>query len=402
MHVLMLDGDGRQALPFLRALKRAGHHVTVACPRRTSLGYVSRYPDRRLLWPDYFHDHAGFVERMMEYIRRRRPDATLAVGDVSAEMLSRRKAELAPLTGLAVPDYGTFVRAKDKALTMAYAMEHGIPCPKTFFPDREDLEGIIARAPMPVMVKPREGLGAVGLHRIETAEDLRRRYETIRARYGELIIQEFIPQAGGMQFQAEAFCDAGGRMKACMVLAKPRFFPVTGGTSTANVTIRRPDIQESVRRLLEGIGWTGAADVDLILDPRDGAAKILEINPRVTAGIKIGFAAGIDYADLSLRLATGLPVPAVGDYRIGIYMRNLCMDMLWYVFATPEMRRTTWPPFFRFFGPGVKYQTLSADDPLTEPAFWLTNILKYADPKVWKAKLGTDLEGGPAAGADHA
>jgi len=52
-----------------------------------------------------------------------------------------------------------------------------------------------------------------------------------RIRNVQLLIQEFSPLVNGTQFQAEVFLDAAGRMKVCMVIGKPRFLPVTGGTS---------------------------------------------------------------------------------------------------------------------------------------------------------------------------
>jgi len=377
---------------MMRALKQKGHHVTLACPSRLSMGYLSRYPDRRLLWPDSMTDPDGFTKTMLAYLRRHRPDVTLAVCDTCAGILSRNKSEVMRYTNVTVPDYEIFMRSADKAQTMAFCMENDLPCPLTYFPDSEDLESIIGRARFPVMVKPRCGIGAMGLHRLETKDDLRRHYQTLRERFGELIIQEFIPLEGGTQYQAEAFLDADSRMRVCMVIAKPRFFPMTGGTSTANVTIDRPDIQEYVRQLLEGIRWSGPADVDLMLDPRDNMPKILEINPRVTAGIKIGFMAGIDYADFHLRLATGKPIPTIGTYKLGVHLRNLCLDILWYCFATKNMRRSTWPPFFKFFGENVHYQTFGVYDPLPLAGFILGSLRKYGDPKVWKAKLAKDLE----------
>jgi len=390
LRVLIID-DGRTALPFMKSLKRAGHHVTVACGSRLTTGYFSRYSDRRVVWMDYFTHPEEFAARMVEYVRRYRPDVTLAVGDNSVRMVVRNIDKMAPWTRLTVPEEKTYDRAADKAQTMAFCMENGIPCPKSYFPDEEPLEEIIGRVPFPVMVKPRRGMGAVGLHRMETPEELRRHYETIKQQHGDLLIQEFIPLAGGTQYQAEAFLDADSRMKVCLVISKTRFFPVTGGTSTANVTIHRPDIQESVRRLLEGIEWTGAADVDLILDPRDNVPKIIEINPRVTAGIKIGFAAGIDYADLHVRLATGQPIPQIDSYKLGVCLRNLCMDSLWYLFSDRKARRSTWPPFFKFFGENVVYQTFAADDPMPLAGFVLGMIKKYTAPGVWRTKLGRDL-----------
>ena len=389
LRILMLD-DGRQSLPFMRSLKRAGHHVTVACGSRLSPGYFSRYPNRRLVWADYFRDPDRFTEQMMCYLRRHRPDVTLSVGDISSGILARNKHQVGQYTRLTVPDLEIFDRAADKANTMDFCMTHGIPCPVTFLSDETDLDVIAANTPFPAMVKPGRGIGAIGLRRVENARQLKRLYPALREQFGHLLIQEFIPLVNGTQFQAEAFLDDASRMKVCMVIGKPRFFPVTGGTSVANFTVDRPDIQDSVRRLLEGIGWKGAADVDLILDPRDNVPKILEINPRVTAGIKIGFAAGIDYADLHVRLAMGRPIPVIDRYKLGVYSRNLCMDVLWYLFSDRRARRSAWPPFFKFFGKNICYQTFGADDPLPLLGFALCNVRKYANRRVWKTKLGRD------------
>lgn len=391
LRVLLLD-SGRQALPFLKSLRLAGHHVTVACGARLSEAYLSRYANARLLWPDYFKDAAGFTDRLMEYLRAQRPDVTLSVGDVSAGILARNKAEVIRYTRVTVPNLEIFDQAADKANTMAFCMANDIPCPRTYPMYDGDVEPILDGLQFPVMVKPRRGIGAIGVHRFDDADSLRRHFTHMREHHGELLVQEFIPLTGGMQFQAEAFLDSDSRMKVCMVILKPRFFPVTGGTSTANLTIDRPDIQQSVRRLLEGLRWVGPADVDLILDPRDNVPKILEINPRVTAGIKIGFAAGIDYADLHLRLAMGEPIPEIGSYRLGVYCRNLIMDMLWYLFSDRHSRKATPLPFFKFCGRDVYDQTFAIDDPLPSVGFALAMIKKYSNPSTWANKLGTNID----------
>ena len=389
LRVLLID-EGRQCLPFLRALKRAGHHVTIVYQTRLSTAYFSRYSDRRVKWPDYHKDMEGFERRLLAYVRKHRPDVTLAVADTGADILSRNKPELTKHTALTAPDYDVFLRAADKVQTMAFCMENDIPCPQTYTMEQEGLEGICAKLMFPVIVKPRRGIGALGLRKVEDPQHLEEVCRSLQGDYGPLLVQEYIPLEGGTQFQAEAFVDEKSRMKVCVVIAKPRFFPVTGGTSTANMTIDRPDIQESVRKLLEGIGWTGAADVDLILDPRNNVPKILEINPRVTAGIKIGFAAGVDYADLHLRLACGEPIPDIPSYKLGVCCRNFFMDVLWYLQSSREARRETVPPYYDFLGPDVCYQTFSVDDPLPLAGFFLGMVRKYANPREWREKLGKE------------
>jgi len=389
--VLILDGGGRQCLPFMRALRKRGHYIGVVCPSRCCEGYFSRYVDKRLLWPGIHKDGEGFYLCLLDYIRNNQCDVILPLGDVSAHLVSLHKQELSKYTAMAVPDYEIFMRAADKSWTMDYCMKNNIPCPRTYNPEKETLEKIISKVRFPVMVKPTRGIGAIGLHRLDTADELRKHYSTIHEKYGPLIIQEFI-LLSETQFQAEAFCNAQSKMVVCMVIGKPRFFPVTGGTSTCNITIKHPDIVENVRRLLEGIKWVGSADVDLILDPRDNVPKILEINPRVTAGIKIGFEAGIDYADLQLRLAFGKDIPVIRDYKLGVVLRNLFLDILWYKYSDKVARKKTNPRFCQFFGKNIRYQTFRKDDPLPLFGFILSNIIKYREPKRWVTKLGTDIK----------
>jgi len=389
MHVLILD-QGRQSLPFLKAIKSAGHFVTIVCLSKLSEGYFSKYPDKRLIWPNYHDDPIGFKNGLFEFLRKNKPDVTLSLGDTSSEIIACNRTQILKYTNVTVPPQEVFFMARDKRKTMAFCMKNNIPCPKTFQIDPSDLQIVSSKLNFPVMAKPAKGIGAVGLKRLNTHKELWDYFSKNSKKFknNDLLIQEFIPQKNGMQYQAEAFLDADSKMKACMVIEKPRFFPVTGGTSTANVTVYRPDIVEITRKLLEGIKWIGAADVDFILDPRNNIPKVIEINPRVTAGIKIGFLAGINYADLHLRLAKGLEIPEIKSYQTGIYSRNLIMELLWYFSASKEMKKNTKPSFFKFFGSKITYQTFSIDDPLTGLGFFLGMIRKYSKLKKWREKLG--------------
>jgi predicted ATP-grasp superfamily ATP-dependent carboligase len=127
--------------------------------------------------------------------------------------------------------------------------------------------------------------------------------------------------------------------------------------------------------------------VDYILDPRDNVAKILEINPRVTAGIKIGFVAGIDYADLYLKYAFKQEIPEISEYKLDVYSRNFFLEMLWFLTSTSSMKRNTSPSFFKFFGKNVVDQVFSLDDPLTGLGFFLYMVKKYMNVKNFKKKF---------------
>ncbi len=386
LNILLLD-QGRQSLPFLKSFSKAGHKTTIVCNTRLSEGFFSRYPSKRLLWPSYMHDRPGFEKELMNYLRENQVDVTISVGDITSDILSRNKAEITRYTRITNPDYSIFIQGSDKLKLMQYCMSNDLPCPLTYDLNDETLQNLDNLLDFPVMVKPIRGLGAIGVERFDSYEELKDKYPSMREQHGDLIIQEFIAPNGSMQYQAEAFLDEQGKMKVCMVILKPRFFPVKGGTSTANLTIDHPEILETTRKLLEGLKWKGAADVDYILDPRDNRAKILEINPRVTAGIKIGFVAGIDYADLHLKLAFGEEIPRIDGYKKGVYCRNFFLEMLWFLLSDREMKRNTTPPFFKIFGRNMVDQIFSLDDPLTGFGFFLNMIRKYSNIGRFRAKF---------------
>jgi len=386
LNILILD-QGRQALPFLKSYHRAGHKTSIVCNTRITEGYFSRYPSKRLLWPSHFKEGPAFEKKLLTHLRENSVDVVISVGDASAEIVSKNKDEISKYTRTTAPDYFTFIQAADKLKLMQFCMDKKLPCPRTYTLNDETLKQLGSLLEFPVMVKPVRGVGAVGVERFDNHEELLKAYPTLVEKHGDLIIQEFIAPDGSMQYQAEAFVDEKGEMKVCMVILKPRFFPVKGGTSTANVSIDHPEITATTKRLLESLNWKGAADVDYILDPRDNTAKILEINPRVTAGIKIGFAAGIDYADLHLKLAFGEPIPKISSYKLGVYCRNFFLEMLWFLLSDREMKKRTTPRFFTIFRRNMVDQVFSIDDPLAGFGFFLSMVKRYTNIRNFRAKF---------------
>ncbi|PWN07799.1 ATP-grasp domain-containing protein [Rhodohalobacter mucosus] len=389
MKVLVLD-PGRQALPFLKSLTKKGHDVIMICFNRFSLTYYSRYPSQKIFWPNYNVYQDKFLECLLDYIKHNQVDVTLALGDVTAEILSKNKSEISKYTKITSPDYETYDQTTDKLKLMQFCMQHKIPCPKTYeLSDSSDLNVVSEHLTFPVIVKPRKGIGAIGVTKVSSLEELKVKLTSMRKDFGELLIQEYIPFEQSEQYQAEFFLNGNQEICAGVIISKPRFFPVYGGTSTANLSIKNDEIFSVGKELLQKLKWQGAADIDFILDKRTGEPKVIEVNPRVTAGIKIAFKAGVDFADLHMKLAKNQIIERVQDYTVGIYCRNLILDLLWWFFSTKKMKKETKPSFYKFFGKDVCYQAFSLDDPFTGLGFILNMIYKYSNIKEIKKKIFT-------------
>src|SRR5262245_2564238 len=120
-------------------------------------------------------------------------------------------------------------------------------------------------------------------------------------------------------------------------------------------------------------------DCDFIEDPRDGTPKLMEINPRFTRSIKICVLAGIDFPYLLYRLAVGKPFPSVLEYKVGVFLRYLPADIMW--FMKSQNRFTTQPSFFWFWGKNLRDELLSLSDPGPTLAYFFSQAASRFDQK---------------------
>ncbi len=376
VRVLLFEGSTRQVLPMMEALRMLGCFVTTVNSSILDLGFTSRYPNKKILAHWRYGDESVLLETILRELQKEQYDLVVPLTDFSARILAKNKAEIAKYARPVVNDWDVFQKASDKLETMKACEQCGIPCPKTVLLDEAQLNCQSLNLNFPVCVKPRTGYGAVGFRKVDNLTELAEIVELTKKKFGSCLIQEFIPQEG-LQYKAELFIDKNGETKSACVFSKVRWYPIDGGSSTLNETVSRPDIVESCEKLLKHIRWRGYADVDLIEDPRDGIAKIMEINPRITGSVKICFESGVNFAEQILQDYLDLPVTSYLDYQVGKYMRYLHTDLLWFLKSPQRFRcRPSWFDFRNTID-----QIWSWRDPLPWFAYTLQGIMKLRKDK---------------------
>jgi predicted ATP-grasp superfamily ATP-dependent carboligase len=55
--------------------------------------------------------------------------------------------------------------------------------------------------------------------------------------------------------------------------------------------------------LLKELQWAGVADVEFMIDPRDGTPKLMEINPRFWSSLYLALECGVDFPWLLVQTA---------------------------------------------------------------------------------------------------
>lgn len=385
--VLILDCGAPQILAIAECLHASGYQVAVLCFGKKNYGYYSKYADERYLCPDeHSKEYAPFV---MNFLKGHHFDAIIPTSDVNAEFCSFYKSIIEKYSGILIPDRSIFVRGYDKNALMAFCEENNFPHPETI--DLNGWDGVSEEAfknfHFPGLIKPNLTSGGRGMTLVHNTDELKDFYPSIHNTYGECHLQRFI-KPGGKQIKVQVMTDKNGVPVYSSVIWKQRYYPINGGSSCCNVTIDEPEVATMCGNVLQGIGWVGFADFDLIEDPNTGKLLIMEINPRIPACVRSAFKSGMDYATMIADVTTGKALREY-TYSPGKTLRHLGFEVLW--FLKSPMRFKCMPCWFKFFGKDIYYQDWIKGNFRAFLCGSWNNIQKQMNPNFRKEKSGVSL-----------
>lgn len=372
IRVLILEGYAKQCLPLIRAFRKLGCEVSALCSSRLDVAYASRYTNHKIKGVCNRDDEEGTTNQIRELLKTGNYDVVIPTVDFSASILAKNKKEFSQYCKVLANDWDVYEIAGNKNKTMKICMENNIPCPKTLIGVASIKDVANSDLKYPIVIKPKTGYGAIGFKRIESKNDLISLFEESSINPADYVFQEYIPQTD-LQYECAMFVDNNNAVKTSVVFSKNRWFPINGGSSTLNITVLRPDIVDSCSKLLKLINWRGPADIDLIQDPRDGIAKIMEINPRVSGSVKITFLAGTNQGRQMLELLYGDEVTQYESYLIDRRLRCSQTDFLWFL-KSPNRFKTK-PSYFN--RRHTKDQVFSLSDPIPWFAFTIQKMVNY-------------------------
>lgn len=373
--VFIFGAGGRQALPVCKGFYELGCKVICFCQSKLSTGYLTKYATEKILYEDVMQEEEDFFSCAERMIIENRYDLVVPLGDKGAIYLSQRKEELSKYSKIAVNDWPVFQFACDKLNTMRVCQEHGIYAPKTLLSDdpiSEMKNGILE---FPIVVKPRTAVGSIGFQIIRSMEKLEKYWHSYDNHNGPLLLQEYVEQGDCPQYRADLFRDRDCVFRMAMVGKVTRWYPLDGGSGIFAYTIHDEEIIENCKKLLDAIHWNGYANIDMVWDEKEHVAKILEINGRTGATIKLDYIAGANVSKLILENELGLPVTDMLEYQDNHKMSCFLPDILWFIKS--KNRFKTKPSWFN--RKGVKDSIFSWDDPLPTFGFIINSVFQFRE-----------------------
>mgnify|MGYP000342025811 CR=1 FL=1 len=221
-------------------------------------------------------------------------------------------AEIAEALGLRHISPAVVARVRDKYAQREALQAAGVPCPafaRIATPD--DLDPAMARVPFPAVIKPDRGAGGFDTYRVDTADDLRRIFETSYATekdlgiYGtpEFVLEEMLIGVQWMEdprwgdyASVESFIVDGEVFNFCITdrtpLAKP--FRETGViVPTSLPPARIEDLHACATAAITALGIDHGATHTEMKFTADGP-RIIEVNARLGGHLGYIFADATD------------------------------------------------------------------------------------------------------------
>lgn len=374
--VLITNGNRRKALAVVRSLGRRQVEVTISDSVRMPVARFSRYCSRCLYYPDPRLDPQAFDDWLLRELSTTSYDVLMALDEDVIERVLAIRGEVERYTPVPLPPKHAFEAAYDKGETIRVARYCGVPCPKTVIAHTIDEVLLCAnRVGYPLVIKPRKSSGSRGLVVVRSADQIVDGWKRVSAVYPSPLIQEYIPN-GGDALGISLLVNSKQEVVASFAHRRLREYPVAGGPSTLRESTMCPALMEQAARLLRELEWYGVAMVEFKVDPRDGVAKLLEINPRFWGSLALAIYSGIDFPFLLYCLATRRQVPAMLEYEGGKRCRWLIGDALHFLSRYGPVRGCV--EFTRSFDRRTACDEFTFDDPfavaahlVTLPARWL-------------------------------
>lgn len=342
VRVLVTDGGGKQPLAMIRGLKEIGCNVTVLCSSKWDSCYVSNQPDKKILERRLFEDNSNAFSLEDKYsfylslAKSGNYDVFMPIGDKSTNFVTIHESELKKYVKLACAPREIYIKAFNKQLTFEQAMKSGIPCPKTRR-DNQAIEDFLQEVNFPIIIKPRQGLGSIGFHKFKTVEEFRQRLNDKSFNVDDYVVQEFVDFEH--RIDANIFMDRKGQVCTSYSADVLRWFPIDAGAGVVVQTINEPEAIKYAGQLLRDLGWQGFANVNFMIDKNTGEPKLLEINGRIPASVKLAYMCGFNISKQLLEMVyeeevTRYPV----NTKFNMYLRHFDTDVAWF-FKSPDRFR---------------------------------------------------------------
>jgi carbamoyl-phosphate synthase large subunit len=171
----------------------------------------------------------------------------------------------------------------------------------------------------PVMIKGQ----FYDAYRSNNEEQVKQAFYKVSAKWGfPVIAQEFVE---GTEVNVIALGDGLGNTIAAVPMRKQ--YITDKGKAWSGITLADEKMMELTRMLIQKTKWKGGMELELI-KTKNGEYYLIEINPRIPAWVYLAVGAGQNIPEALIKLALGMEVKPMTEYKIGKMFVRYSYDMI--------------------------------------------------------------------------
>ena len=297
---ILLTSAGRRSYLVEYFKKALGGRGSVHAANSTDVSPALAAADKSVVTPLIYD--SSYIDFLLGYCRENEIKAIIPLFDIDLLVLAQNKREFEKNgIRLIVSDEDVIRICNDKWTTYQFLLKNGFCAPQTFLSVDDALDAVSkGRAAFPMIVKPRWGMGSIGVYTAENEDELRcffrkisgvicdsyLKYESSLTPDQTVLIQEKLE---GQEFGMDVMNDLQGNYVNTSVKKK---YAMRSGETDCAVTVDDPRIRligEKIAKLLKHVG-----NLDADVFDADGRLYVLELNARFGGGYPFSHAAGVD------------------------------------------------------------------------------------------------------------
>ncbi|WP_405727523.1 ATP-grasp domain-containing protein [Streptomyces sp. NBC_00028] len=358
-------------LGVLRSLGRAGVPMFAMVEDRFTPAAVSRYLTGRFVSPTTGReDPQDLVERLLRMGREIGRRTVAVAADDEAAVLLAEHADLLS-EWFALPSVAPELprRLASKEGLHRICGEAGVDTPRSCAPrDLGELVAVGRTWGYPLVLKNLEAYTRLCAPVVSHTTMIRSEAELLAlcgaSRTPSVLVQEYIPVESTEVWATHLYCASDGT-QVVFTGRKLRSWPPYSGMTSRGCAVPNPRLAELAGHLCRRIGYRGIADLDWLLDQRDGRFKLVDFNPRIGAQFRLfETVLGVDVVRALHLDLTGRRIPAAAQAQGRMFAVGQ-VDLLSAVAGAWHERR---PPTALLPRRDLERAWLSGDDPMPAAA----------------------------------
>lgn len=277
----------------------------------SEMTYALKKADGYVLTPAIYD--TSYIDFLLTYCKENRISALISLFDIDLPVLSKNTHLFAEIgVRVLVSDYAFISICNDKWQSYEFIKNHGFEAPATFISIEKTKEAInLGEIQYPLIVKPRWGMGSIGIYEAENEEELdlfyKKTMNAILKSYLKYESQDFIEESIiiqekilGEEWGLDVFNDLSGEFVACV--PKRKIAMRAGETDVATISMSDQllsfgkDISKVTRHI-------GNLDMDFFI--KDDIFYILEFNCRFGGQYPFSHVAGVDFPKALIKMLRG-------------------------------------------------------------------------------------------------